>query len=240
MRDIFAANDLRENNIFNSLPPENYQRLLPHLETVNLPTNQNIYNYGDEMPYVYFPLDAVVYLFLTMENGATVEAGIVGCEGVLGVSVFMGAKTAFNQAKVLAPNRALRVKSEIIKQEFDRGGDFHKLVLNYTHAYCVQITQTAACNRIHQMESRLCRWLLLMHDRMKSDKLAVTQEFISHMLGTRRPYITAAVGLLQKENIVKCSRGHIQILDREALEKCACECYSVIQDEFNHLYKKAH
>ena len=239
MRNISTPVAAHKNGIFNSLPAKEYEYLLPHLEEASLPTCKNLHDYGDEIDYVYFPINAVIYLFLTMENGATVEAGMIGSEGVLGASVFMGVKTTSSQAIVLSPNKALRIKTEIIKREFDKGGALHDLILRYIHAFCLQISQTAACNRIHHREGKLCRWLLMMQDRVKSNKLAVTQEFISYMLGMRRPYITAAVGLLQKEGIISCTRGSIEIIDRLGLEKHSCECYAIIQDEFSQLNKKA-
>lgn len=233
MNENFSGKMAHENGIFDSLSAEDYERIRPHLEDICLPTNQNLYEYGDAIEYVYFPLDAVVHLFLTMKSGATVEAGIVSSEGVLGLPVFMGAKTVSSQAVVLHSNRALRIKSEIIKQEFDKGGKFQNLILEYMNAFYVQILQTAACNRIHHLEGRLCRWLLMMHDRLKTNQLIVTQDFIAQMLGTRRPYVTAAVGCLQKKGIIRCTRGRIEILDRQGLEVNCCECYEIIRRESN-------
>jgi len=219
-----------ENDILAALSSQEYARLQPHLEMACLPLGANAYNCGDSINYVYFPLDAVFYLFTTMEDGATAEAGVVGSEGILGVSILLGVKTNFNQAIVLNSDRVLRIRAEILKSAFDDGGLLHNLILRYMHTLYVQISQIAACDRIHHIEGRLCRWLLMMQDRAKSDVLAVTQEFISQMLGTRRPYVTTAAGILQKEEIIRCTRGHIKILDREALEERSCECYGVIQD----------
>ncbi len=188
------------------------------------------------MQYLYFPLDAVVCLFKTLEDGATIETGIIGSEGVLGISGVLGVKTTPCQALALShKKKALRIRTEFLKQEFNAGGRLHNLMLRYFHALYVQITQTAACNRHHNMEGRLCRWLLMMHDRTDTNDLCVTQEFISEMLGTRRPYVTTAAGLLQKEKIIQCGRGRIRILNRTALEACCCECYEIIQEEFNYL-----
>ncbi|MGI8468389.1 MAG: Crp/Fnr family transcriptional regulator [Pyrinomonadaceae bacterium] len=227
----FSYRTARENGIFNSLPAGDYERIRPHLEDVCLPVGQNLYEYGDAIQYVYFPLDAVIHLFLTMKSGATIEAGIVSSEGVLGFAVFMGAKTLSSQAVVLHSSRALRIKAEIIKQEFDKGGHFQNLILRYINAFYIQLSQTAACNHIHHLEGRLCRWLLLLHDRLKTNHLKVTQDFIAQMLGTRRPYVTAAVGSLQRKGIIRCTRGHIEILDRKSLENCCCECYEIIRRE---------
>ena len=227
----FSYRAARENDIFNSLPAEDYERIRPHLENVYLPVGQNLYEYGDAIHYVYFPLDAVIHLFLTMKSGATIESGIVSSEGVLGFSVFMGAKTLSSQAIVLNSNRAMRIKTEIIKREFDNGGHFQNLILRYMNAFYIQLSQTAACNRIHHLDKRLCRWLLLTRDCLKTNHLKVTQDFIAQMLGTRRPYITAAVGSLQKQGIIRCTRGHIEILDRKGMENCCCECYEIIRRE---------
>ncbi len=225
------------NAILAALSGREYEHLQPHLETVDLPSGQNLYNCGDAIQHVYFPLDAVVYLFTTLKNGATIETGIVGSEGVLGISAVLGVKTTSCQALVLSHNKSLRIRTELLKKEFDVGGTLQNLMLRYFHALYVQISQTAACNRHHNIEGRLCRWLLMMHDRNKSDDLKVTQEFISEMLGTRRPYVTTAAGILQKQKIIECTRGHICILDRQALEDCCCECYGIIREEFKRLHE---
>ncbi len=224
-----------ENAILAALSGQDYAHLQPHLETIDLPCGQNIYNCGDAIEWVYFPLDAVVYLFTTLEDGATIESGVVGSEGVLGISAMLGARATPNQAMVLSRRKALRIRADLLKSEFDAGGNLQNLMLRYFHALYVQTAQTAACNRHHNMEGRLCRWLLMMRDRIDSDDLEVTQEFISEMLGTRRPYVTTAVGLLQKKNIIGCTRGHIRILNRARLEDCCCECYDIIQREFQNL-----
>ena len=237
MNKTFSRKTVHENGIFDLLPAEDYERIRPHLEDVCLPVGQNLYEYGDEIQYVYFPLDAVIHLFLTMKSGATIETGVVSSEGVLGFPFFMGAKTVSSQAIVLHSSRALRIRSEIIKREFDRGGHFQHLILRFMNAFYIQLSQTAACNRIHQVEGRLCRWLLLMHDRLKTNRLKVTHEFIAQMLGTRRPYITAACGCLQRKNIIRCTRGHIEILDRRGLEENCCECYEVIRRGSNFISK---
>lgn len=221
-----------QNGILAALSDLEYEQLQPHLETVSLPFGKNIYNCGDTICDVYFPVDAVVYLFTTMEDGATAEAGIIGSEGMLGISALLGVKTTPVQALVLNDKRALRIKSDVLKREFDNGGNLHDSILRYMHSLYVQVSQISACDRIHHIEGRLCRWLLMMHDRVESDVLTVTQEFISQMLGTRRPYVTTAAGILQKENIILCHRGRIEILDRKALEQRSCECYEIVQDEF--------
>lgn len=228
-----------ENAILGALSSYDYASLQPFLEVVDLPAGQNIYNYGDRIDWIYFPLDAVVYLFTTLEDGATIENGIVGSEGVLGISAMLGVQTTPSQATVLSNRKAVRIRAELLKKEFDAGGKLQNLLLRYVHALYVQTAQTAACNRHHNMEGRLCRWLLMMRDRTDSDDLQVTQEFISEMLGTRRPYVTTAAGILQKKNVIECTRGHIRIVDRPALENCCCECYEIIQREFSELRANA-
>lgn len=235
MQNTFTHHRQPENGILAALSKDEYELLHPHLETVDLPLGRNIYNCGDAIEYVYFPIDAVVYLFTTMENGATAEAGVIGFEGILGVSALMGVGKMPNQSFVVNASRAWRIKVEVLKREFGGGGRLQILVLRYIHALYVQISQTAACNRVHRIEERLCRWLLLMHDRIKSDELIVTHDFISQMLGTRRPYVTIAARILHQKKIIHCRRGHIRIINREKLQASACECYSVIQGEFKEL-----
>lgn len=235
MQNILSRSRQPENGILSALNEQEYGKLHPYLEAVDLPFGKNIYNCGDAIEYVYFPIDAVVYLFTTMENGATAEAGIIGFEGVLGISALMGVGKMPNQSFVANASRALRIKAEILRKEFGGGGRLQILMLRYMHALYVQVSQTAACNRVHRIEERLCRWLLLMRDRTKSDELIVTQDFISQMLGTRRPYITIAAGILHRKKIINCRRGRIKIVNREKLQASACECYGIIQSEFREL-----
>lgn len=216
------------NVILDSLPVEKYHRLLPHFETVSFSAKENICTYDENLPYIFFPYDGLVCLFITMENGATAEVGVVGSEGVVGIPVFMRGAKNFSQSIALTPLSGLRIKTEIILEEFNSGEVFRDSILRYAHDYCFQITQLAACSRVHRLENRLARWLLMAHDRVNSDKIDVTQEFISQMLGTRRPYVTHALGMLQKENILNCARGYIKILNRTALEDYSCECYALM------------
>ena len=220
-----------KNSILAGLSSREYENLQPHMQTVCLPRGRNIYNFGDPIDHVYFPLNAVVWLFTTMEDGSTAEAGVIGAEGMLGVSVLFGVKNTPNQAVALNANSAVRIRSEILKREFDNGGSLHNVILRYMHSLYVQISQISACDRIHHIEGRLCRWLLMAHDRTGSDEIFVTQEFISQMLGTRRPYVTTAAGILQKDGIINCSRGRIEILNRRRLEGRSCECYGIVQND---------
>jgi CRP-like cAMP-binding protein len=220
---------ISENALLAALPASDYERLRPKLETVDLQPGKNLYNCGDVIRYVYFPINAPVYLFTTLKDGATIENGIVGSEGMIGISAVLGEMTTPGQARVLSVTRALKIPVDFLKREFSAGGMLNHLMLHYIHTFYVQGFQTAACNRHHNLKQKLCRWLLMTHDRVKSDRLDVTQEFISDMLGMRRPYITSAIGLLQKEEIVHCKRGYIQILNRRALEELCCECYETMK-----------
>lgn len=226
---------VKENNLLASLSEEDYERIRHHSKIIHLAADDNFYNCGDSISHVYFPLDAVAHLVTTMENGAMAEVGIVGFEGIVGISALMGVKTMPTQVFVINPSRVLRIKAEILKRLFDEGGTLNKLLLRYMHAFYIQTSQIVACNRVHYLEERLCRWLLMSQDRFKGRELLVTQEFISQMLATRRPYITTTLGNLQRANAIFISRKSIEILDRRILEKCACECYGIITNEFIRL-----
>ena len=228
-----------ENSLLKTLFSHDYQHLQRHLEPIFLPPGEVLYDCGDPIRHVYFPLDSIVFLLANMEDGASTEVGVVGYEGVLGISVCMGADTTPNQAVALIANRAIRLRAEVLQDEFARGGLLQLLLLRYMHALFIQVSQTAACNRIHHMEGRLCRWLLMVHDRLKSDQLPLTQEFIANMLGTHRPYVTVAAGLLQKEGVIHCQRGYIIIRDRQGLESRACECYGIVREEYDRLNETA-
>lgn len=239
MSTTLATSVPSENSLLKTLFSHDGQRLRPHLEPVFLPAGKVLYDCGDPIRHVYFPLDSVIFLLANMEDGATAEVGVVGYEGVLGASVCMGADTTPNQAVVLNANHAVRLRVEVLQDEFARGGLLQLLMLRYMHALYIQVSQTAACNRIHHMEGRLCRWLLMVHDRLKSDHLPLTQEFIANMLGTHRPYVTVAAGLLQKEGVIHCQRGYITIRDRQGLESRACECYGIVREEYDRLSETA-
>ena len=224
-----------DNRLLAALPEEVYGRLRPALEPVAFGLGDVVYEVGRRMAHIYFPTSAIVSLIYTMEQGAIAEMGLVGNEGVVGIALFMGGDTTPNQAVAQVPGGALRMKAKVMLEEFRRGGPFQLALLRYTQALITQISQTAVCNRLHPVEQRLCRWLLLTRDRLPSNEILMTQEFIAHMLGVRREGVTAAAHHLQEAGLIYYRRGHITFLDRKGLEAAACECYRVVKDEFDRL-----
>src|SRR6267378_8407706 len=222
---MLQAAETSGNRLLAALPPEPYERLAPHLEPVSFALGDVIYESSAHMDYVYFPTSSHISLLYTMLDGSTAEMGLVGNEGVVGISLFMGGETTPNRAMVQGGGGAFRMKAKAMLDEFKRGAEFQHLLLRYTQALITQISQTAVCNRLHSVEQRLCRWLLMTHDRTHSDELQMTQEFISHMLGVRREGVTHAAQNLQEKGLISYVRGHIMILDRAGLEAHACECY---------------
>jgi len=223
------------NWLLDALAFEDYERLRSNLEPVSFALGAVVYESGGQMDHVYFPTTSHVSLLYTMIDGATAEMGLVGNEGVVGIALFMGGDTTPNRAVVQGAGNAFRLKAEIMQDEFRRGGEFQHLLLRYTQALITQISQTAVCNRLHSVEQRLCRWLLMTHDCTQSDELQMTQEFISNMLGVRREGVTHAASGLQDEGFISYVRGHIKILDRQGLEARVCECYGVVKAEHDRL-----
>ena len=224
-----------ENRLLAALPRPEYERLLPQLQPVSFSLGEVVYEFGGQLDYVYFPTTSIVSLLYTMENGSSAEMGLTGNDGVVGIALFMGGGTMPNRAVVQSAGGAIRMKAKMLQDEFARGGKFQQLLLRYTQALITQISQTAVCNRLHSVEQQLCRWLLLSHDRIKSDELIMTQELIADMLGVRREGVTVAAGRLQDAGAISYVRGHIKILDRQKLEDTVCECYLVVKDEFDRL-----
>lgn len=215
-----------KNLILASLPGKDYDSLLPNLEPVPLPSGEKLYKSGDAIEHVYFPGDGLVSLVTHMNDGTTVEVGIIGRDGMVGIPVLLGDDIAFEEAIVQIAGDAMRMRSEVFKDGLrSNHNPLLTELLLYTRSLMKQVGRTAACNRIHTVEERLSRWLLMCHDRMESDELALTQEFISNMLGTRRASVGTAATGLQTEGLIRYSRGHISILDRSGLEDTACECY---------------
>lgn len=226
-----------ENYLLAGLLSDEYARLSPYLDRVTFALGDVVYQHSGVLEYVYFPTTCVVSLLYTMENGSTAEMGLVGNDGVLGVALFLGGDTTPNRAVVQIAGEALRMRAKALQAEFARGGALQRLLLLYTQALITQISQTAVCNRLHSVEKRLCRWLLLSQDRVQSDELPMTQEFISNMLGGRRESVTIAAGRLQTEGLIHYARGRIKILDRKGLEAGACECYRIVKVELDRLFR---
>ncbi len=196
---------------------------------------QIVYEPGERIEYCYFPTDCVVSLVYTMRDGTTAEMGLVGNEGVLGVALFLGGESTCSRALVPIAGEALQLPAKLLQEEFARGGPLQRLLLRYTLTLITQISQTAVCNRLHSVEQRLCRWLLLCHDRKNRTELPMTQELIANMLGGRRESVTVAAGHLQDAGLIHYCRGHITILDRVGLEAAACECYCAVENEADRL-----
>ncbi|MEP0800152.1 Crp/Fnr family transcriptional regulator [Funiculus sociatus GB2-M1] len=216
------------------LEPE-YQRLVPHLEHVSLPLGQVLHKRGESIEYVYFPHRAIVSLLSTPEEGSKVEVGLVGNEGVVGIPNILGDNIAATTAMVQLAGSGMRIKASLIKSEFQQGGVLQSLLLRYTQALYALASQNAACNRLHHLEERLARWLLLVCDRVGSNELRLTQEFISEMLGVRRAGVTDAANSLQQAGLIRYHRGKITIVNRQELEAACCPCYGIIKGEYARL-----
>lgn len=224
-----------KNYLLASLSGPEYDRIIDKLEPISLKLGQVMHETGDSMEYVYFPTTAIISLLCIMENGATAEIGVVGNDGVLGIELFMGGETTTSRAIVQSAGHCCRMKAKDLKAEFTLGGPFQRLLLRYTQALIAQISQTAVCNRLHSLEQQLCRWLLLSHDRLNSDKLVMTHDLISNMLGVRREGVTLAAQKPVAKSLIKSVRGTMTVLDRQGLENAVCECYEVVNAEYNRL-----
>ena len=224
----------RQNHLLASLPEVEWLRWQPHLEPVELPLGKVLYEPGKTLSHLYFPATAIVSLLYVMENGASAEIAVVGNEGVVGISLFMGGGSTPSRAVVQSAGQGYRLPSEILKNEFNRTPVLH-LLLRYTQALITQMAQTAVCNRHHSLHQQLCRWLLLSLDRLQGDELVMTQELIANMLGVRREGVTEGALKLQKAGLIRYSRGRITVLDRPGLEKETCECYVVVKTEYDRL-----
>lgn len=224
------------NRLLAALQPEDYARVRPHLEPVTFALGDLVYDSGGSLDSLYFPTTAVVSLLYTMEDGSTAEMGLTGNDGVVGIALFLGGDTTPNRAMVQIAGGALRMRAPRLPAEFKQGGALQQVLLRYIQALITQISQTAVCNRLHAVEQRLCRWLLLSHDRVHANALLMTQEFLAHMLGGRRESVTVAAGRLQDAGLIHYARGHITILDRAGLEATGCECYQVVKNEIDRLF----
>lgn len=223
--------DVETNQLLAALSKSELKRLRPHLEPVDMELGQVVYESGRKLKHVYFPLDCIVSLLYVLRDGASAEIALVGHEGVVGVSIFMGGETTPSRAVVQSAGRAVRLPSALLLAEFVRGGGMQHLMLRYTQALLTQMAQTAVCNRHHSVDQQLCRWLLLSIDRLAEPRLTMTQDLIANMLGVRREGVTQAAGKLQKLGAIRYRRGHIEVLDRPRLESLSCECYEVVRRE---------
>ena len=230
-----ATHDPKVNHLLAALPPTEWARWLPLLEPVDLPLGMVLYESGRTLSHVYFPTTAIVSLLYMMENGASAEIAVVGSEGVVGISLFMGGESTPSRAVVQSAGRGFRFGSKAIKDEFGRSGPVMHLMLRYTQALITQMAQTAVCNRHHTLDQQLCRWLLVSLDRLRGNELVMTQELIANMLGVRREGVTEAALSLQAAGLIRYSRGRITVLDRPALERRTCECYAVVKKEYDRL-----
>jgi CRP-like cAMP-binding protein len=225
----------KKNQLLASLPNSEWQRWSEALEPVQMPLGEVLYESGVALNYVYFPITSIVSLLYVMENGASAEIAVVGSEGIVGVSLFMGGESTPSRAVVQSAGSGCRLKAQLMKDEFNRSGPVLHLLLRYTQALLTQMAQTAVCNRHHSLDQQLCRWLLLSLDRLESDELVMTQELIANMLGVRREGVTEGALKLQKLGLIRYVRGHITVLDRPGLERRTCECYAVVKKEYDRL-----
>ncbi len=232
---MILAGNPKHNHLLAALPEAEYTRWLANLELTELPLGKVLYESGSRLSHVYFPTTAIVSLLYLMEDGASAEIAVVGFEGLIGISLFMGGESTTSRAVVQSAGYGFRLKASTMMLEFNRAGPVMHLLLRYTQALISQMTQTAVCNRHHSLDQQLCRWLLLSLDRLPGNELAMTQELIANMLGVRREGVTEAAGHLQDAGLIEYRRGHITVLDRPGLEHRTCECYSVVKQEYDRL-----
>jgi CRP-like cAMP-binding protein len=230
-----SGHNPKQNHLLAALPAADYARLLPDLELVQMPLGWVVYESGDRLNHLYFPTTSIVSLLYVMESGASAEIAVIGNEGAVGISLFMGGESTTGRAVVQSAGEGYRLKLGTLKKEFALGGQLQHLALRFTQALITQMAQTAVCNRHHSLEQQLCRWLLLSLDRLPGNEMAMTQELIANMLGVRREGVTQAAGRLQAHGLIHYSRGHIKVLDRAGLEAQVCECYAVAKKEYDRL-----
>ena len=230
-----ASRDPAQNQLLAALSSAERERIFPHLRLVAMPLGKVLYESGDVLQHVYFPIDSIVSLLYVLENGASAEISVVGNEGLIGIALFMGGETTPSRAIVQSAGQAYRLIGRHLKDEFHRNGPMQLISLRYTQALITQMAQTAVCNRHHSVDQQLCRWLLLSLDRLSSNQLTMTQELIANMLGVRREGVTEAAGKLHKLGIIRYARGKITVMNRPVLEKRCCECYAVVKKESDRL-----
>jgi CRP-like cAMP-binding protein len=229
------APDPRQNWLLAALADAEWERFAPHLQPATLPLGAVLYEPGSTPSHVFFPTTAIVSLLYVMEDGSSAEIAVVGNEGLVGISLFMGGHSTSSQAVVQAAGEGFRLEARTMLQEFNRSGAVMHLLLRYTQALITQMAQTSVCNRHHSLDQQLCRWLLLTLDRLRSNELVMTQDLLSNILGVRRASISDAAGRLQKDGLIRYERGRITVLDRPGLERRSCECYAVVKKEYDRL-----
>ena len=241
MSSFLPPNVSVKNRLLAALPRKEYERLLPLLKLTQLPQGMVLYRTGDLMRSAYFINDGMISLLSTAQDGSSVETAVVGSEGLIGIPIILRSNKAPYEVKVqVAVKSSLMIEAEALRNEFDRGDKLQEMLLHYTHVLLTQISQTALCNRFHSVEQRLVRWLLIATSRVNSNRINFTQEIISQMLGTQRTGVTAAACHLQDKNLIRYSRGKIKVLNRQGLEAITCDCFKVIQEEFDRfLYVEA-
>jgi CRP-like cAMP-binding protein len=223
------------NHLLAALPREDFEAFAPRLERVRMKLGQSLYESGTALQHVYFPVSGIVSLLYVTRTGASAELAVTGCEGLVGISLFMGGESTPNRAVVQSACDAYRLSAVYLKEQFALGGSVHLQLLKFTQALITQISQTAVCNRHHSVEQQLCRWLLLSLDRLPGNEITMTQELIANMLGVRRQGVTAAARDLESDGLIRYKRGAITVLDRPGLEARSCECYGVVRREYDRL-----
>jgi len=226
-----ATQTSTENRLLAALPREEYKRLAPHLGEVSLTLSQVLFSPGDGIAYAYFPTDSIVSLLTDLSDGSGMEVGLVGREGLAGISVILGGSET-KVATVQAAGGALKIRADALREEFHRGGALQIGLLRYTHALMTQISQSVVCNVRHPLPGRLARWLLMYHDRLERDEFELTHEFMAAMLGVRRAGVSEVANELQKMGFISYRRGRVRIIDREGMERFACECYQVVKEKY--------
>jgi CRP-like cAMP-binding protein len=230
---VAASRITVQNRILAALPKKEYERLFPQLEPVKLPHGEILYEPDDSVSHIYFVNEGMASLVSVTEEGQNIEVGVIGKEGMIGFRVVLGVDTTQNQVIVQMPGSAFKMKTKEFKAELNRLGVLQNLLLRYTQAMLTLVTQAVVCNRFHQVEQRLARWLLISHDRAESDELLLTQEFLAIMLGVHRPGVNVAAGMLEKAGLIRHSRGKVTVMNRQGLEAASCECYGIVKKGFD-------
>ena len=230
-----SLHEPKRNRILAALPAADLERLLPDLKLVEMPLGWTMSESGDHVNFLHFPISGIVSLIYDLEDGSSSEIAMVGNEGMVGISIFMGGESMPSSTEVQSPGHAFRLSRKIMKREFAAGGQLQHLALLYTQALISQTSQTAVCNQHHSLDQQLCRWLLMTVDRLDDNEVVITQELLGNLLGVRRESVTTSIGELNKEGLISHARGRITVANRPKLEKRVCECYEVVKQEYSRL-----